>query len=197
MKFKYDKATIAFIMLTTFCCISTNAQQKTETSHFSKFQAGAEVQWYPAGWLIGPVANYLITPKHIINFRAAVNIINRHNWSGLNDDERGTGYGGSVGYRFLLNPSKSTLFLGARVDLFNTRIKWKNDIGTPQQSSGSTATIVLQPSVESGYWIKLKKSKWNLLFAGGIGEEINIKTKGKEVGQGGLWLLSCSLLRSI
>lgn len=197
MKFIYGKAIIAIIILTTCSCINTKAQQKTITSTVSKFQVGAEVQWYPAGWLIGPVANYFIAPKHVINFRAAINIADRHNWSGLNDDERGIGYGGSFGYRFLLNPSKSSLFFGTRVDLFNTKIKWKNDIGTPLQTSGSTTTLVLQPSVETGYWIKPKRSKWNLLFAGGIGEEINIKTKGKEVGQGGMWLLSFSLLRSI
>jgi hypothetical protein len=39
--------------------------------------------------------------------------------------KKGIGYEGSVGYRFLLNPSKSTLFFGARIDLFNTKIKWK------------------------------------------------------------------------
>jgi hypothetical protein len=69
--------------------------------------------------------------------------------------------------------------------------------GTPQQTSGSTTTLVLQPSVETGYWIKLKRSKLNLLFAGGIREGINIRTKGKRVGQGGIWLLCLSLFRSI
>jgi hypothetical protein len=197
MKLIYGKATIAFIILTTSSCINTKAQQKTMTSAVSKFQVGAEVQWYPAGWLIGPVANYFISPKHILNFRAAINIADRHNWSGLNDDERGTGYGGSVGYRYLFTPAKNSFLIGARVDLFNTKIKWKNNIGTAQQTSGTTTTLVLQPSVELGYRIKLKNQKWNILFAGGIGEEINVRTKGRDVGQGGMWLLSVSILHSL
>lgn len=197
MKFIFGKEIIACIIFTTFFCINSNAQQKTMSSAVSKFQVGAEIQWYPAGWLIGPVTNYFISPKHILNFRAAINIADRHNWSGLNDDERGTGYGGSVGYRYLFTPAKNSFLIGARVDLFNTKIKWKNNIGTTQQISGTTTTLVLQPSGEFGYRIKLKNRKWNILFAGGIGEEINIRTKGRDVGQGGMWLLSVSILHSL
>ena len=172
------------------------AQKKQITPTPVKYQVGPEVQWYPAGWIIGPVANYFITPKHLINVRAAINIANRHNWSGLNDDEKGTGFGGSLGYSYLFTPGKRTFFIGARGDLWSTKINWKNKIGTPQQTSGSTRIIVFQPTVELGYMIKLDPSKWSLLCSVGGGREINIKTTGKEVGQGGIWLLGISTFYS-
>jgi hypothetical protein len=197
MKFIYCKAIYLSLILTVFFFTDSKAQINNKAAAVSKFQTGVEVQWYPAGWLIGPVANYFISPKNILNFRAAINIADRHNWSGLNDDERGTGYGGSVGYRYLFTPAKNSFLIGARVDLFNTKIKWKNNIGTAQQTSGTTTTLVLQPSAELGYRIKLTNIRWNILFAGGIGEEINIRTKGRDVGQGGMWLLSISILHSL
>jgi hypothetical protein len=197
MKFIYCKAIYLSLIFIFFFFTDSKAQINNKAAAVSKFQTGVEVQWYPAGWLIGPVANYFISPKHILNFRAAINIADRHNWSGLNDDERGTGYGGSVGYRYLFTPAKNSFLIGTRVDLFNTKIKWKNNIGTAQQTSGTTTTLVLQPSVELGYRIKLKNQKWNILFAGGIGEEINVRTKGRDVGQGSMWLLSISILHSL
>ena len=111
MKFIYCKAIYLSLILTVFLFIDSKAQTNNKAAAVSKFQTGVEVQWYPAGWLIGPVANYFISSKHILNFRAAINIADRHNWSGLNDDERGTGYGGSVGYRYLFTPAKNSFLL--------------------------------------------------------------------------------------
>ena len=182
-----------------FCILASDSvkAQEQKITTISRFLAGAEVQWYPAGWLIGPVANYRITPKHILNTRIAINIANRHNWSGLNDDERGVGYGGSIGYRYLFHPSKNSFFIGTRGDLFRSVIKWKNKPGTPQETSGSTTIIVYQPSAELGYWLNTAHDKLHIVFAGGAGKEINVKTTGREVGQGGMWLLSISMFRII
>ncbi len=197
MPFYLRRFILGFLLFSICLHVSVNAQKQDNPGIHAKIQLGAEVQWYPAGWLIGPVANYLVTPKHIINIRASINIADRHNWSGLNDDEKGIGFGGSIGYRYLFRPTKNSFFVGARTDLFNTKIKWQNKIGTPQQTSGTTTTIVLQPSAELGYWLKFKNKKWNLLFAAGVGEEINIKTTGRDVGQGGMWLLSISIFYSL
>ncbi len=187
------KKRAVLILILSFCVISGLFAQKNENAGSThKKQAGVEVQWYPAGWIVGPVFNYFINPKHVLNFRAGVNMANRHDWSGLNDDEQGTGFGGSIGYRFLFTPKRNSFFLGARIDLWNMKINWENDPGTVQETSGSTRLLVLQPSVEMGYWINFKNSKWDMLLSGGIGQEINIKTNGKEVGQGGMWLLGIS-----
>ena len=186
------KILVIILLIITGCSVKLYAQKPAKQS-LSKYQIGTELQWYPAGWITGIVGNYFITPKHIINVRAAVNIANRHNWSGLNDDERGTGYGASIGYRYKLHADKSSIFIGTRGDLFRTKINWRNKINTPQETSGSTIIIVYQPSLETGYWFLSKNKKWSFVAAGGIGQEINIKTKGRAVGQGGMWLLSGSV----
>lgn len=185
------KLVILFLGI-SFLQSSLFAQQNEKKAQNSKLMAGIEIQWYPAGWIIGPVVNYAIAPKHNINTRLAVNIANRHDWSGLNDDEKGNAFGGSLGYRFLFTPDKSSFFLGARVDLWGMKIKWKNKIGTPQETRGTTKITIFQPTGEVGYWLKLKDRNWSLLFSAGGGAEINIKTTGKEVGQGGMWLLGVS-----
>ncbi len=191
MKKNNSKLIIIFSIL----CLLQNtlfAQPKEKNEHSSKLLVGAEVQWYPAGWIIGPSVNYFITPKHVLNARLGINIANRKNFSGLNDDEKGNAFGGSLGYRFKFTPGKSSFFLGARVDLWGMKIKWKNKIGTPQETNGTTKITIFQPTAELGYWIKFKNSKMSLLFSAGGGAEINIKTTGKEVGQGGIWLLDVS-----
>ncbi len=192
MNSHYFKQLALFLLISLFITSALFAQQLEHSKSLHERQIGVEVQWYPAGWIIGPVFNYFIAPKHILNFRAGVNIIDRHDWSGLNDSEKGTGYGGSIGYRYLFTPKKSSFFAGARVDLWSTNIKWENKTGTPQATSGTTNILVLQPSAEIGYWIRFKRSDWSMVLAGGVGQEINIETDGREVGQGGMWLLGIS-----
>jgi hypothetical protein len=180
--------------LVVYCCMrqTSIAQQKQRIGHSQKLLVGAEVKWYPAGWILGPSVSHAIAPNHLLSAGVAVNIANRKDFSGLNDDEKGKAFGGSLGYRFLFTPNKNSFFLGTRVDLWGMKIKWKNKIGTSQETGGTTKITIFQPTAEIGYWIKFKGSKWNLLFSGGGGAEINVKTTGKEVGQGGMWLLGVS-----
>ena len=169
------------------------AQDATDNN---KHEVGMDIQWYPAGWLIGPIYQYHPKTHHAFFAKLGVNFANRHDWSGLNDDEKGIGYGGSLGYRYYLKPQMSTFFIGTRGELYNTYIHWKNDIGMPAETSGRTQIIVYQPSFEVGYWARIPKTKWCLTISSGAGIEINVVTKGKPVGEGGMWLATISLLRS-
>lgn len=156
-----------------------------------KVCVGLEVQWYPAGWMVGPVASFSLAHKHSINIRIAANIADRHDW-GKNDDEKGTGYGGSLGYRFLFTPGKNSFFVGARVDLWRMKIDWKDKINAAPATSGQTKITIFQPTAEAGYNVMSKTKKWNFVFSAAAGQEINIRTTGKEVGEGGIFLLSAS-----
>lgn len=162
-----------------------------------KLEVGVEAQWYPAGWLLGPVIQYHFRPNHVFFAKLGINLADRHDWSGLNDDEKGSGYGGSLGYRCFLKKDKSTLFFGTRGELYNTNIKWKNDIGKVNETSGTTRIVVYQPSFEIGYWLRPKDSPWSYTLSGGAGVEINLVTGGKPVGEGGMWLATFSVLRVI
>lgn len=167
------------------------AQQKENNLPKNKIQVGAEVLWYPAGWIAGPSVNYFVAPKHVVHAGLGVNIANRKDF-GKNDNEKGTGFGGSLGYRYLFTPQKNSFFIGARVDFWGMKINWKDKIGTPQAINGTTKITVFQPTAHVGYWVKPTNSKFNFLFSAGAGAEINIKTNGKKVGEGGMWLLGVS-----
>lgn len=176
-----------------FSLLSTEPVTAQENNNLvKKISAGMEVQWYPAGWIIGPVASYKPAPRHIIHVRAAANITDRHDW-GKNEDETGMGYGASLGYRFLITPKKNSFFIGARVDLWAMKIDWKDKINTPQAIKGQTKITIFQPTAEAGYLIRSTNERWNFVFSTSGGKEINIRTKGKAVGEGGIFLLGASV----
>lgn len=191
----YLKNIIAFLV---FCCFYNicTAQQNKKKEAGSRILAGTEVLWYPAGWIAGATAGYYVTPKHFISAGLGVDIANRKDF-GKNDDEKGTGFGGSLGYRFVFTPDKSSFLLGTRIDLFSMKVKWKDNIGTPQVINGTTKITIFQPTANVGYWIKPKNSQFNFLFSAGGGAEINIKTNGREVGEGGIWLIGACVYYSL
>lgn len=182
-----------FIMILSFLSLSFYVKAQEQVN----LELGLEAQWYPAGWLLGPVVQYHKRPHHVFFGKLGINLANRYNWSGLNDDEKGVGYGGSLGYRYFFKKAKSTPFIGTRGELYNTHIKWKNDIETPNETNGTTRIVVYQPSFEAGYWLKPYKSAYSFTLSGGFGAELNLATKGKPVGEGGMWLATLTMLKVI
>ena len=73
---------------------------------FPRLNLGAEIQWYPAGWVYGVRADLYLGKHDNWNFRFAYNDINRKNFSKENDNEVGGGFGGSLGYRYYLGKRK-------------------------------------------------------------------------------------------
>lgn len=181
-------------LLLSVCSLSSYAQEPID---HSKYEIGIDVQWYPAGWLLGPIVQFHPKPHHVFITKLGINLANRHDWSGLNDDEKGVGFGGTLGYRYYFKPQMNTFFIGTRGELYNTYIEWKNDIGRSIETNGRTQIFVYQPSFELGYWFKVPNSPWCFTLSGGAGVEINLLTKGKPVGEGGMWLATFSLLRAI
>ena len=182
------KIILFFLLLSSLNIKAQNI--KTDSVLFHE-EAGIEFQWYPAGIMPMLSYNYFINQKNAITSRFGINIANRHDWSGLNDFEKGSGFGGSVGYRHYFDPLKCGWVIGAKTDLWGMKIDWKNktsDTGWPV--NGTSKTLVLQPSVEAGYLWNPGSYKWSIGAIGGAGQEINIKTTGKEVGQGGMWIIN-------
>ena len=68
---------------------------------FSNTNIGFEVGGYPAGQMYGVRFEHYWGKLHNreLNLRVGYNRAFRYNWSGLNDDEQGGGFGFSVGYR--------------------------------------------------------------------------------------------------
>lgn len=170
---------------------------QTALAQERKMKLGFETQWYPAGWIFGPTSEISIRPQHQLFIKLGFNLADRHDWSGLNDNEEGYGFGGSLGYRYYIQPkAKSHFFVGTRGELYNTYINWQNDLGSPNETNGTTQIFVYQPSFELGCRWNVQP-KWYMVLSGGAGIEINLLTKGKPVGEGGMWLVTFGIFRKL
>ena len=173
-----------------FCVNFIFSQKNKDTDLTSNNNFGVSVQVYPAGIIPSINYEYHLSKTSSLQHRLGINIINRQDFSDENDEEKGFGIGGMIGYRYhFLNP-KGEFIIGANFDVWNTWIDWRNDINETIQTSGNTYTLVLQPWLEAGYFFKFK-NKSKLGITAGFGREINAITNGKEVAQG--WIGSLSL----
>ena len=160
-----------------------------------KLVIGPEYNFYPAGHIFSIQAEY--SPKdnhHSFNARIAYNKTIRWNFSGLNDDERGGGPGGSLGYRYYLTPECRGLYLGARADLWFMNIRWQDS--SELIAEGNTEINVFQPTFELGYLFHLKNG-WELGTAFTNGVELNVKMLGEPVGEGWITLWQIRLNKRI
>lgn len=156
---------------------------------------GPEYNYYPAGHIIGiqlekPIAQTV----HSFNARLAANITKRKDFSGLNDNEEGWGFGGSLGYRFYPLKECSGIYLGLRADLWSMSIQWMDS--SEAISSGETKILVVQPTFELGYLFHLGEH-WELGTAFVNGIEINTISKGADVGEGWITLWQLRISRRI
>lgn len=152
-----------------------------------RLNLGAEIQYYPAGWVYAARAD-LYLGKHINwNFRLAYNGVNRKDLSEYHLTEVGGGFGASLGYRYFFDKRKG-LFLGGRADIWQLNIDWTDEDANLMPISGTTAVTVFQPTVEIGYQFKVGKH-WTIAPAFTNGFEINVKTEGDEVKQGFITLV--------
>lgn len=156
---------------------------------------GVEYNYYPAGHVIGIQGEYSPNNNHhSFNARLGTNITRRWNFSGLNDDERGGGFGGSLGYRYYLTPQCRGLYLGARTDLWFMTVDWQDSSELITQ--GSTEITVLQPTFEIGYLFHLRNG-WELGTAFVNGVELNVRMDGEPVGEGWITLWQLRLSKTL
>ena len=157
----------------TFCS-AINAQ-----SH----SFGIELQGYPAGIIIGSTLDIEINEQSFFSGKLAYNFIRRSDF-GEHEDERGNGYGITMGYYNYLIPSAEKLIFGIRSDLWITQIDWQDNIDNLSTTGGETDITVLQPTLYLGYKLT---NHWTIHVA--LGQEINISTRGEDVGEGAILLV--------
>ncbi|MDX1672276.1 MAG: hypothetical protein R3211_08030 [Balneolaceae bacterium] len=145
--------------------------------------AGAELQVYPAGIILGIQGGLNIGSGHELQLRVGYNITDRGDF-GEHDEEEGGGPGAGLGYRHFLENTLTGLFLGGRADIWFMDIDWRDESPT---RFGSSQITVLQPTIEAGYDF-LQNSSWKLMTTISFGFEINVRTEGEEVGEGAIFL---------
>lgn len=187
---KYYQTIFISILLISFQSVSYSQTVQKENST-KRTDLGLSVQLYPAGIIATVNAEIFLKEKSSLLFRIGGNIADRKDFSPYNDNEKGNGYGGTIGYRKHFNLKRGNIIVGLNTDVWNMWIDWKNDIGKINQTQGTTYTLVLQPWLEAGYFLGIGKSPFQLGLSTGFGREINIVTNGKDVGQG--WMNSVLL----
>ncbi len=155
-----------------------------------RYSLKGEAQWYPAGWIQTAKVDLKLGNRYELSYRLGLNRTRRNDWSGLNDDERGEGIGTGLGFRAYWKEKQEGLFAGARTDFWWLQIDWTDYDEVPL--SGFTNIIVFQPTVEVGYLYMFTK-RLSLEAHLALGREINIRTVGEEVGQGGITLIGVAL----
>lgn len=157
----------------------------------AQHQIGLECQVYPTG--IIPSVNYAmpVSQAGSLEFRVGYNIVD-HRDLGVQDDEKGGGFGGSVGYAHAIWKG---IRLGVRADVWWNTIDWKMDPGTIMEVAGTSDVTVFQPTTTLDYPIHF--GAWSLVPRIAFGAEINVQTNGEEVGQGAILLGGVSLMRAL
>lgn len=174
---------IISLLFSTVCISAADAQE----IGYSTFDAGAEFQWYPRGTITGLHLAYNSKIHHAVNLRIGYNKTD-HKDDGKHSEEKGSGWGGTIGYRYYINPFPHKFFIGPRTDLWRMKIDWA-DINPV--ASGTSKVWVLQPTLEIGYLFLINDQAF-ITPTIANGYEFNIKTEGAETGKGFITLLGIS-----
>ncbi|MBK8564721.1 MAG: hypothetical protein IPN76_15650 [Saprospiraceae bacterium] len=110
---------------------------------------GLEVQVYPTGIIPGIRAEKSLNKHGVGSVRLGYQIID-HKDAGVHDDEKGTGFGLTVGYKYYFQKYFTGLHLALRTDAWYNTIEWEDYLDTGKLK-GTTNILVLQPTVELGW----------------------------------------------
>ncbi len=147
---------------------------------------GLEVQVYPTGYIPGLRFEKSFTQRDLATVRAGYQIID-HRDQGLHDSEKGSGFGGTLGYKHYFRKYFEGPNLSARTDFWANKIDWVTKLETGETTKGTSNILVLQPTIEFG-WGFTVGDYIVLTPTAAFGFEINVKTKGEETGEGSIML---------
>ncbi|MEP6647746.1 MAG: hypothetical protein ABJC12_11715, partial [Saprospiraceae bacterium] len=195
IQYMSNKIGLLFVIAFYFSCVDISNGQTVKNGSNNSASVGISAQLYPAGLIATLNSDIFLASHSSVFLRAGGNFTNRKDFSKYNDNEKGAGFGGSIGLRKHYFMKKGQIIAGLNTDLWNMWINWKNDIGTPLQTQGKTYTLVVQPWLETGYFTGRENAPLKFGITGGFGREINVITKGKVVGHG--WIGSVSIYSAI
>lgn len=147
-----------------------------------------EFQVYPTGLQPGLQVSKGFQEKNAVHLRVGYNWV-RHGDAGVHEDERGGGFGFTLGYRRFFKSDFQGLFVGVRNDFWFNTLDWKDNIEKPEEAKGTAKIIVVQPTAQIGYLWQLG-TNWTFSPTASWGYEINLgEDEGEDVGEGMIMLL--------
>lgn len=149
-----------------------------------------EFQVYPTGLIPGLRIEQGFGDKNAVHLRLGANLFD-HRDLGVQDEERGKGFGFTVGYKRYLKSDFKGLSLGLRNDVWFNTVDWV-DNSSLGGITGTTKIVVVQPTAELAYLMKFGNN-WVFTPALGFGYEVNVKTDGAPTGEGAILLLGLSV----
>ncbi|MDX1476663.1 MAG: hypothetical protein R3301_03120 [Saprospiraceae bacterium] len=182
MKYPVHRA-ILFLIFTLVC---------THVASQTSVLAGPAFQAYPTGSIPGVHLELGLTDRASLTGRIGYNIV-YHGDAGVHDDERGGGFGFSLGYRRHLGGALSRWFGEMRCDIWFNEIDWEDRSGDTVVAEGTSEVTVVQPTAKVGYRLAIGQGGTQLVPSLAFGAEINAQTKGAAVGQGAILLVGLSL----
>lgn len=91
------KPSIAILLILVLAFIIPLNAQEENTSDRKKVQIGAELQFYPAGFMPTITSNFFVKEHLAIRVRLGGNFADRSDFSIYNDEEKAKGFGGTIG----------------------------------------------------------------------------------------------------
>jgi hypothetical protein len=146
----------------------------------SPLSVGLELQGYPAGVIVAGHASLALSAADAIAVYLGYNVTDRGDF-GEHDDEEGGGVGVGAAIRHSFGADGAGWHIGARTDLWFLDIDWSDAGGA---RVGMTEVTVLQPTARAGYAWLLSGKRLRLDATVALGAEINIRTRGEDVGEG-------------
>lgn len=178
-------------MISIFLNTIAQAQSDNKELNLKVTNLGLSVQVYPAGIIPTVNLEQYLTKRSSLVYRLGANIVDRQDFSTENDEEKGGGFGASIGYRIHYPLQNGEIIAGINMDVWNLWIDWRDKLPFQNMTSGTTYTLVLQPWLETGYFFHLKNSNSKIGITTGFGREINTIVDGKQVAQD--WIASVTV----
>ncbi len=182
MKIYKTSNTVLLILALLLSISSLYSQSKTNIS--------IEALAYPTGIITGVSLDKSIGMKDFIHIKLAINNFD-HRDLGVHDEETGSGYGFTMGYRRFFNESHTNWRWGIKSDLWFNKVDWISRDVHANDIVGETDIVVLQPTAELSYVF----GSDNFIIAPilSFGIEWNIKTEGEPTGEGFILLVGVQL----
>jgi len=173
------------LILLTFCVTTILSTVHAQEYGYKTIDVGVEYQYQPKSQVFALHLAYNFPVHHSFQARFGYT---KTNWldKGRNDNEEGSGFGGSLGYRYYIMYEPHDFFIGLRADIWQLKVFWQR--GT---LSGTSKITALQPALEMGYMFLLNDQIF-ITPAVTCGSQKNVKVEGRVTGEGLMLLMGVS-----